>query len=467
MPEQAEYLFTDAFQDVILACMVRHPDKFEAVGSVVLPEYFWGVKSMVVCQVLQAYALKHGFYPTFPVLAEKVYDHYGRDEEEKAAETCEYVKHLETLDTRDVNEVVAKTVKFARERAIINAVHEAAHRLKTDAWPPEGFAPMFERAGRVGENILDIGYSAMDDAEYVIDLVTSKAYGIKTRTPLDTLWPNGWAPGWLVVPLAPPKGRKSTFATSLALNMTSKLGSEPALPVFYYTCEITAELTLTRAYAALTGRPMNEIYRTPEIFKHELRKTLNLAMGAPLIVKSYPAKTATIADIRAHARLAAARLGINPRAIFIDHAETVKPAPGKNISDWRQQSDIYTQAAALGSELQCVVIMPDRCTRDAVNRKTPNITHFQGAFEKAGVVDIGIGLCQTPEEDKMGEMRFFVFVNRHGRQYVQFSGKVEPETMRIHVGNQIPWIPDDDDPKGKRVRKGDRTRGLPPELQDN
>ena len=46
------------------------------------------------------------------------------------------------------------------------------------------------------------------------------------------------------------------------------------------------------------------------------------------------------------------------------------------------QADVYTEARAMGSELGCCVIMPDRCTRDTVSLPVPSMQSFQGAFEK-------------------------------------------------------------------------------------
>ena len=480
------YRFTDDFQDLILACMAAHPEKFMAVGAVVEPKYFWSQESAVTCEEMQNYAAVYKTYPTLEVLTQLVVEHYTRDEQDKADEARVYVKKLMKLKTRDVDSVVAHAVEFAREMALIRAVQEAAQRLHENDWPEEGFAPMFDKAMRIGDNLTDIGYSAVDDVDKVLDKVMSVEYGVCSGfKELDKLWHGrGWGPGWLVVPLAPPKSYKTGLCLNFALNITRSIGSQRPGPVFYYACEISAELALMRAYSHVTKWPSQDIYSRSKqkLFRRQLKDTLATTFGAPLLVKSFPAKTATIADIRAHAMLAMSQLTdadgkpLKPSAIIIDHAETIKPMlTGKNVTDWRQQADIYTRARALGQELECVVIMPDRCTRQAAERATPSMTGFQGAFEKAGIVDVAIGICQTPEEratnictEKDGEgkplyqmnaIRYFVFLNRHGREYAMYDGTVKPETMELEIGEEITWQSNDDGPRAKRRSTFHKPRG--------
>ncbi len=54
-----------------------------------------------------------------------------------------------------------------------------------------------------------LGYLLHMDAEKVVAKVTNVEYGLATGFPLiDSIWRQGWAPGWLVVPAAPPKRYK-------------------------------------------------------------------------------------------------------------------------------------------------------------------------------------------------------------------------------------------------------------------
>ena len=216
------------------------------------------------------------------------------------------------------------------------------------------------------------------------------------------------------------------------------------MPVFYYACEISAELTAARAFSIVSDMGFDDMYNKTAKFKAKVRRELEAKFitGADsdgsLLLNAYPAKTAGIADIRQHAKTVISSLGITPKVIVIDHAETIKPASRvERSSDWRQQADVYTEARALGQELGAVVVMPDRCNKETVQQPVPHMASFQGAFEKAGIVDVAIGLCQTPEERLKNYIRYFVFINRHGRQFDYFHGSVKENRFQMTIEDSL------------------------------
>ena len=272
----------------------------------------------------------------------------------------------------------------------------------------------------------------------------------------------------------------STFCVNLALNIAKKATNDGLCPVFYYACEISAELTALRGYSIVSNAELNTMYDSPSKFLKKVNNGLgdwfgtDNGMYGQILLKSYAAKTATIADIRAHALMASEALGMKPKVIIIDHAETIKASKTNDrMSDHRAQADIYTEARALGQELGCVMIMPDRCNKETVQQATPNMTSFQGSFEKAGVVDVAIGLCQTDTERSANEIRYFVFINRHGPQYGYFTGKVGKDHFTMTVDDSAVYEEAikktkraQDHQKGYRGEKGRRQYNRPQGLED-
>jgi hypothetical protein len=220
--------------------------------------------------------------------------------------------------------------------------------------------------------------------------------------------------------------------------------------VIYYACEIQQELAMMRAIYNMTGFTEEEIWASPKKYKKKVEEVLHRKMYGNVWFKGFPAKGVTMDQIKDHARYVIKNHGLNPKAIIIDYAETVKPASvKKDTPDWREQSDIYIQARALGSELGCCVIMPDRCNKDTVNQNVPSPTSFQGSFEKAGVVDIALGLCSTDEEHMQGRIRYFVFLNRHGAALKHYEGRIDSHLMRMTIDREIPYDPEDDAKQAK------------------
>jgi hypothetical protein len=102
--------------------------------------------------------------------------------------------------------------------------------------------------------------------------------------------------------------------------------------------------------------------------------------------------------------------------------------------------------------------MPDRCNKETVEKTVPTMASFQGSFEKAGIVDLGIGLCANEQEYLDNQIRYFVFLNRHGEANHHFRGEVCPKTQRLTGWTKIPWNPEDEDYKGSRGRKSGSNR---------
>jgi hypothetical protein len=342
--------------------------------------------------------------------------------------------------------VVEHVVAFARERALLIAIEKSHEFLVAGETPPGGYGKMFQDALKIGQNLEDVGYRLMpgqdNDINRMIDKVTSDEYGTATGfADLDTIWPFGWGPGWLVSILAPPKRFKSMFCANLALNIVEEYNS----PVFYYPCEISQELAALRCLCNLANMPVEDLYSNVTDFRELVHKVADEHFKSMLLIKGFPARSATISgDIRSHALTAASRFGLKPKAIIIDFAETVKPSSNpKTTSESRAQGEIYIEARALGAEMGCPVILPDRCNKETVGRRVPSMKSFQGSFEKAGIVDVAIGLCASDDEYVANQIRYFVFLNRHGASYQHYRGTVAPSTMRMTIDERIPWNPDE------------------------
>lgn len=464
--------FTDDFQDLILASAVQYPGDFACFGSIIHSKHYVGVQATIAARVLSEYYELHSTFPSWVIFEQAVSRRAGKvgigeDEQAKAKEYVAKLKSLVGTEIRgpeDVKHVAGQVVEFCRYQAMVAAIKKNIERLK------EGKSldiALCENAMLIGQNLSEMGIlisgSDPDLSLHVIDKVTERGYGIRTGySHLDAIWKNGWAPGWLIVPLAPPKRYKTTMAINLALNMA---GPSIAQDVLYYTCEISDDLAAIRAMCNASRSSMDVMYESPEKFKIQVRDSLVMMVHGEILVKGFASKTATIGDIKAHAKMAIQQ-GLRPKAIVVDYADTVKHSVShKDKKDHLLQADVYTEARAMGQELGCCVIMPDRCTRETVSLPVPNMSSFQGAFEKAGIVDVAFGLCATDAEIKNNILRLFVFLNRHGPALQHFQGVVDTASYRFEILKEIEYDPDDAGGSGKKG-KGKGISRLPDDLEE-
>jgi replicative DNA helicase len=450
------FVLDDEFQDSIISHFIAHPDKFLAYGEILQPSYFQGAQATVIAYALLDYVKKYGKPPSWATLKQLALDQNKKLSLADDAEVLKYITQLREHDTGDADFVVARVISFAKERATVNAIKKSVELIKEKKVPADGFVKLFQDALQVGENINDLGLIFHVDFEQVIDKITKSDYGTMTGYPQwDRIWKRGWGPGWLVTLVAPPKRYKTAVCMNLALNIISPMQGGDVL---YYPCEITQELAFARGMTNITQKGMSYLYENPEKFKELTQTAMVTSAAGNLVIKGYPAGTATIMTIRNHARLAIQQFKLKTlRAIIIDYADTVLPA-GTYEKEYLRQAGVYTEARALGAEFKVPVIMPDRMTKEATDARVPNQKAFQGAFAKGGIVDVAIGLCMTEDEYAENIFRTFVFVNRHGAAFQHFRGKVDPETMTVDLGEEIPYEPEDDSNDFKK-KKSKKRRG--------
>jgi hypothetical protein len=261
-----------------------------------------------------------------------------------------------------------------------------------------------------------------------------------------------------------------THNTTLCLNFAYNIIS-PAVDedCIYNTCEISEELAFLRELCRLIRLPIASVYQNPELFIQMMHTAFSRSnFRSKLLFKGWSAGQATISDFKTHAMVLKGQ-GLEPRAMIIDFAETVKPSKTEGeVLDRRQQANIYTDARALGSDVGLAVFMPDRCNVETVSRAVPNMTSFQGAFQKGGIVDVAFGICMTEIEKINNIFRLFFFLNRHGPSMQYFRGLLDLETYRMEVNEEIEYVPDEDDKVGKahvRTKRGQQGH-LPQELQE-
>ncbi len=242
--------FSQDFQDAILSCLIKYPDEFYTFGEIIEPAYFNGPAASEPVLRLLDYKKQFGKYPNFSTLGNYAFHKAARVNIDHAKDTLDYVEKLAAIDTSDKAAVLSLSIKFVKERAIYDAIrkiHGAQTEGKTDEIDP---VQIVKEALIVDTNVKDLGFSLYHQYEKIVDTVTDRTYGVPTGfAEFDKLWKFGWAPGRLIVLLAPPKRFKTAFAINLALNIVQQQDAD----VLYYSCEISQELAAMRALTNITG----------------------------------------------------------------------------------------------------------------------------------------------------------------------------------------------------------------------
>lgn len=466
--------FTPDFEDLIIATYLNDPASFLQYGQLLKPEYFTTAVSALTTSCIFKHQEKYSRVPSWEALTQILLDEVSRLGSEPA-DISAYVVRLSQMPPSDSDFVISRVIDFCKERATLQAAKHVVRCLKEGKLPEAGFVKPFEEALAIGQNLDDLGVLLNSDFGRIIDQTSIVGRGTRTGIPQwDAIWRQGWEPGWLAVLLAPPKRYKSITAINVATSVASHaVGGD----VIYYACEISERLASLRAMYQINGLSEDELIANPESFKLISGDKIEERLSGRILFKHFPIGTATIAQLEAHASIAIKQLGLNPKLIVIDYADTIRPSDPSQPRDV-QQSSIYKEAIAFGSRKKCPILMPDRCNAEAVSKRVPNLTSFQGAYAKGGIVDIAIALCSTDEEYAQNVMRQFVLINRHGPAYQHFLCDVDAKRALVTIRQEIPYEPEVEETEERRAgfrqgggngnrRSSNRGTGMPPELVDD
>jgi len=426
--EPKKYNFHEGLQERILALLIQDPTYAAQFGHVIEPVYFKKSNHISICHELLAYRRDYKGEPSIDALLEQLRVHGDLSEDEMYAYQTTLEK-LFSIDLPDREFIRAKTVEFARQSAIINAVYQAGS-LVMDAEPGyrDEIVKIIEESVRVGQDITALGERLrknwLDALDYYND-VTNK---IPTKLAhLDQLMDGGPGRGTLNVVLGPPKGFKSGTLVNIACGAYRH--PRPRT-VVYYTFELLSKAVLFRMMQCYTGWTKEAIMNDEEKFKKWFENVMCL-MGPEdgMIIKHFPMATVTVNAIKGHLAMLAGD-GIYPDVIVVDYADLLQPQG--SYKDIRHGLvEIHRSLKALAEEYDAVVWTASQCNREGARKKILSADFLAEAYEKAAVCDFMVALCQTKEDAQNNEMRLFLTLARETAMNQTINCSVHKDKMRM------------------------------------
>ena len=148
-----KYDYASEYQDQILACIVKHPEKFTCYAGVLNSAYFSGTARIVAARTILKHWKDNGRFPNWATLGQEVFESIKRTSESKDEESiARYITKLGSMDTSDADAVSREVIKFAKRRAYWIAFEEGIKCYSEGTEPVGGFSNLFLEAEKVGLN---------------------------------------------------------------------------------------------------------------------------------------------------------------------------------------------------------------------------------------------------------------------------------------------------------------------------
>lgn len=202
----------------------------------------------------------------------------------------------------------------------------------------------------------------------------------------------------------------------------------------YITLELREEKVADRMDAILTGLPVQMLYN----HKDEIFDKLTSLKGVDydsetLVIKQFPAGTATVNKIRAY--LSQLKFhGFEPDFLIVDYVGEMQDTPGMPTYESREKA--VRDLRGLGTEENIFVataMQPNRTSKE--DRKNNNIllddSNLADSFGQIRPLDGCLSLNQSDTEKELGIGRGYVIKQRDGKSRYQFYLKFDKESLRI------------------------------------
>jgi hypothetical protein len=199
------------------------------------------------------------------------------------------------------------------------------------------------------------------------------------------------------------------------------------LNVLHISLEMSEEITAQRYDMRLLGLTKDEL-KTNKANK-KIKELLEQRVGR-LMIKRYPSGAATATDFSTFIRRLETTKGFKPDILIIDYADIMRSV--QKYNDRRFELDsIYQQVRNLGIEFKIPVITATQLNRSALSKlESGGILTEEYIAESYGIariVDCGVTINATPDDNANNTSVLYVFKNRDGttgtqnRMFVDFS----------------------------------------------
>jgi replicative DNA helicase len=184
--------------------------------------------------------------------------------------------------------------------------------------------------------------------------------------------------------------------------------------VIHYTLELSEDYVGQRYDACLTSIPVQELKDHLEKLPEFLSKYEN-----NIIIKEYPAKSASLSTIKAHHQKCK-YLGFDADVILLDYVDLLKP-PKSRKSNKEEIDDLYYGTKGLAKEIQIPLWSVSQVNRSGAREEVLEGDRSSGSYDKLMVVDFAMSLARTTKDKVKGTGRIHIMKNRYGSDGITYN----------------------------------------------
>jgi len=431
--------FDDAFQEQLAAHYLRDDIFVQAVGSLVLPDYFDNETLAALVAIQQMYLNRYNACPTLrtyiQVMQRAVAAKRVKIADMNEAKRLLGVIHKDPLKDRQF--VIDTIAEFARKQALANGVMVLVDALDTDDTDKINKALItVEEAKMVGAADVAQGMDFLSTRQERANFRALRSAGTFTNGGITTgsmeldakLTPHrGWGRKELTILMAPPKGGKTAAMIHFA-----RAAVEAGKNVFYASCEVSEDIIGDRLDANISGVPLKELeIRAPEVDKEVASWEAKPGIGK-FIVQAFPIRTLRVSELTRILKRYQAQ-GINFDMIVVDYLGILKPEQRYEEKRFGL-ADIGQDLRAMATVFNAAVLTAYQTNREGTKKAGRNVADGTDAaddYEVVRTADALITLNADEDMKQRGEIVLYFSEMRNAESGIRFRYGCDFTTMRF------------------------------------
>lgn len=444
MAESGIYKYTAQVQLKILTLLWRDEHSYSLYRETIKPKYFSKSIHIDLCRIIFDYYEKYGSSPTMDVLVEEVTQMCKKTKSKQKLEEdyLQAIIQMSEMELHDIDYIKDKILSFGKRQALVDAILESAEILEKESDTQYSkIEKLTKNALMVGEDVNDLGISLYENVEERF-LGYLNSDDVIERIPtememLDQCLGGGVGRTEQCVVVAPPGRGKTTFLIS-----AGAAAVENGYDVLHISLE-NNEKQIQRNY------DMRLLKKNMDYIKDNVDKSIAAMFNIKkfrkgnLIIKKYPAKTATVNTIRSLLDQLKAVKGFVPDVLIVDYGMLLKPL--QNYADKRSGIEsVYEDLRAIADDYNLALWTAAQGNRTALSKKIVTMGDLAECFAIANTADILLCMCQTQKEKSKGNMRLFLGKVRDSADSLVLSGKILYETKKLEFNELIEQTDEDD-----------------------
>jgi KaiC/GvpD/RAD55 family RecA-like ATPase len=223
----------------------------------------------------------------------------------------------------------------------------------------------------------------------------------------------------LVIVVAPAKRGKTVVLVNAGAGAVRR-----GKKVLHITLEISKAETTIRYAECFLNRPFLYLKNNPDIVRAAMKKIRS--RGGELFIEECIGISPTLEQIEALIR----SYGIKFDLVIVDYLDLCSTKT--QYKDERSPSkEIYTGFRRMAAKMDFVAWSASQSNRQSFDKKIVSMVDVAEDIRKIAICDLGIFVCQTPEEKEDGLMRLFLGATRFSSRNPIFTVSCDTDCMRI------------------------------------